>query len=157
MRKLRQAAAVLAFATFAAAPALSQDRAPYAHLCLEDYSAGAGEARFRVTVDWNGLPAGQYARIDLVAKDGSVAYWPQFHDDRLQPGPDSSIETFTVSDVSRYPLSFSLVGLSKEAADAFDSDCARGFCSLRTNAPGTTQLGGGDVVAHPTPDGRRCE
>jgi hypothetical protein len=109
-------------------------------VCLRAYSKGAQQARYLVTVDWNGMPSGRFQRLDIGAEDDAGDTWPQLRDGRLQPRPRATDEYIVVSDVSRYPLQFMLLGFTRAAADAFDQSCRDGFCSLRLPADGVTEL-----------------
>lgn len=93
------------------------------------YDQGRGQARFRVDIDW-GPEEKRFARYDLAATDRSGATYLQFHDSRTTP-PGQSRRQFTVGDVSLYPLSFFLVGMTAEATRAFDIACRQhGDCTI---------------------------
>jgi hypothetical protein len=128
---------------------IAQTAKPTVRVCLAAYSAGAGQARYRANVEWNGF-VGDFARVDLAARDTSGAVWPQFHNERLRPGGKQSNAEFTVSDVSQYPLEFFLIGLTEDAKRSFDADCRRnGFCSLKLPVDGVEELGQGGAITGP--------
>ncbi|KSB89271.1 hypothetical protein AS593_12015 [Caulobacter vibrioides] len=141
-------AAAMAMST--AVGAQAQQATPVARVCLAAYSEAAGQARYRVTVDWGALPADRYARVDLAARDASGAFWPQLHSERLRPGKQQGTALFTVSDVSQYPLDFFLIGMSEAARRDFDLSCRReGFCSLALPVEGIETLGQGASISGP--------
>jgi hypothetical protein len=139
----RTAIALLTAALLLAAPnAGAQTAEPEILVCQVSHHEASGQARYRLTVNWNGMQPGAFARIDLAARDGSDATWLQFHSDtRLRPGRRPTILDFYVSDNSQYPLEFFLVGMTAQVARDFDNDCRRGgFCSLKLPMDGVTEL-----------------
>lgn len=122
---------------------------PIIRACLERHSDGAKQARIRVTIDWNGY-RGTADRFDIGAIDAGNDIWPQLRDERMQPRPGIFSEMITVSDVSRYPLTFRVLRFVNGAARAFDEECRDGFCSLREPLRNVEILGdGGDL---PSPE-----
>ncbi|RVT93464.1 hypothetical protein [Sphingomonas crocodyli] len=119
---------------------------PTVAVCMLRHSDTAQAARYRVTIDWNGFGDQDTARIDLAAEDASGDIWPQFRDQRLKPQTKPTVDIITVSDVSRYPLNFYLVGLNDDAVAAFDDECRAGFCSVKASMPGIEQLGTGASI-----------
>jgi hypothetical protein len=132
-------------ALLAAAPL--QPTEPTISLCRDAYSASAGQARYRLTVNWNGYVGYRY---DVVLTDETQASWPQFHDQRLRPSGRQSRETFTVSDRSSYPMTATLVRLTRDAADSFDLSCHRDrFCSLDLTGEGVETFGSEAAIPSP--------
>lgn len=100
-------------------------------ICLAGYNQERGQARYRADIDWGGATK-RFHRYDLAATDFSGSTYLQFHDNTTSPGSGgTSRRNFTVSDVSIYPLTFVVVGMTAEAAEAFDRAChVDGLCSV---------------------------
>jgi hypothetical protein len=127
-------------------------------VCLEAYNQGSREARYLVTINWNGMSANQYHRLDIGAEDASGATWPQLRDGRLRSRSRPTHEQIVVADVTRYPLQFVLLGFSHEGAVQFDSACQDGFCSVRLPVDGITEIDMQESAAIPSAAGApRCE
>lgn len=120
---------------------------PQVAVCLSRYNPDSQEARYRVTIQWNGLNGAGYDRFDIGVEDDTGATWPQLRDQRLRPRSRMTTEYVTVSDVSRYPLQFLLIGFRDGAARRFDSSCWESFCSIRLPAEGVTEFGQGSEVS----------
>lgn len=130
-RMIRRGAVALTLAAcLGAAPAgARQDANVDLDICLVNYDSQRGQARFRANIDWGGEEK-RFARYDLAATDRSGATYLQFHDSRTMP-PGLSQRQFNVGDVSLYPLSFFIVGMTAEAARAFDVACRQhGDCTI---------------------------
>jgi hypothetical protein len=126
----------------AASPALAQPSPqPTIGLCLVSRSADGQQARYRVTIDWGGMSGGGFERLDIGATDASGATWPQLRNNRLRPGRETTTEYITVSEASRYPLIFFVMGFRGGAAGRLDEQCREGFCSVQLPADGIVELG----------------
>lgn len=128
---------------------------PRVAICLVAYNPDSQEARYRVSIQWNGLTGDGYDRFDIGVEDASGATWPQLRDQRLRPRSRMTTEFVTVSDVSRYPLQFMLIGFKDGVARRFDAACRNSFCSVRLPAEGVTEFGQGSEVSS-VAEARRC-
>jgi hypothetical protein len=124
---------------------------PAVSVCLDTYARLAKEARYRVTVTWNGFDRKTFSRIDIGADDSTGATWPQFRDNRLLKGGGEFIDRIVVSDASQYPLVFRLVGFDAGTTKEFDEQCRKhGFCSVRLPNDGLSEIGLTQTVVSPT-------
>lgn len=145
--KAKQFIVASALLSLTSAEIVAQPAQPTVQVCLRAYNEGARQARYLVTINWAGTSQEQIQRFDIAAEDASGDVWPQLRDERLQPRARPSTEFIVVSDVSRYPLQFFLIGFEGGARDRFDAACADGFCSLRLPAEGVTEIGQGAAIA----------
>jgi hypothetical protein len=122
---------------------------PRLTVCLVNQSDDGTHSIYSANIYWGDIKENQYARFDVIAEDGSNANWPQFRNDSFHPPTEH--RNFSVDNsVSIYPLSFLLVGLSRDAADSFDGRCRSGSgCSIDTEATGVTTLAKGNIVPNP--------
>jgi hypothetical protein len=132
-------------------PSVAQTTGPSIRVCLVGHNERAGQARYRLRVDWEGMKPGIFARIDLAARDGSDATWPQFHsNNRLRPSGRETVIDFFVSDNSQYPLEMFLIGMTDPLPREFDQDCKTdGFCSLKLPIDDVEELGEGVFITSP--------
>ena len=96
----------------------------------------SGGAIYGLQVDWRGADPASFVRVDLAARDKDGVSWPQ----GLNLTTDRAFE---VSSDTAYPLRLALLGFTPEAAQAFDSDCARHReqgCPIGLPYPGVTQI-----------------
>jgi hypothetical protein len=153
---MRVPALMLLSTAFLSASVAGQPRPdPKVAVCLVAYNADSQEARYRVTIQWDGLTGDGFERFDIGAEDDSGATWPQLRDQRLKPRSRMTTEYVTVSDVSRYPLQFMLIGFRNGAAKRFDSACRNSFCSVRLPAEDVVEFGQGSEVSS-VAEARRC-
>jgi hypothetical protein len=119
-----------------------QASGPTLSVCLWAYSQDARNARYKVVVNWNGLAADRFGRLDIGAEDAGGDIWPQLRDNRLRPRAAPTEQMIVVSDASRYPLQFYLLGFDRAAMGRFDAACEDGLCSIRFPADGIVELNG---------------
>ena len=119
-------------------------------ICLVNYDQQRGQARFRANIDW-AREEKRFARYDLAATDRSGATYLQFHDDRSTP-PGRTQRQFTVGDVTLYPLSFFVVGMTREAARSYDVACrTHGDCTIALKPNEVVQVSNTTEVASQLP------
>ena len=122
-------------------------------VCLNLHSNTTNNSYYAANVEWNSFPSSKYFRIDLGARQPDGFIWPQFRNQRLRPSGGGQIEPFNVGDQSSYPLEFILLGFSKAAAEAFDSECKLGACSIKLPTDGVSEIsaeGAAQIATSPT-------
>ena len=143
MRKRTGVLAAL-FGIMCAMPALA---APTLRVCRAAYSDLERRAIYQVDIDWNGMTASQFQRIDIGVVDTGGVVWPQVRTADIQVEAGITRRPVAIADVTRYPVQLRLLGFTAEAARNFDQSCENGFCSLPRSAAGVTELGEGASIS----------
>jgi hypothetical protein len=109
--------------------------APVLDLCIAEYASH--QATYNAHVSWPTPKAAPHLVIG--AGDSSGVVWVQKAYGKVT-GSGEDYVSFTVSDVSAYPLDIAVYALSDEAWRGYQKGCARKACYFAPDDPGVEML-----------------